>query len=160
MKFTLEKDSEIFSLLTKHPVWAQYYSPDDIDKLVEMGFDRDHIVNRLESVDYSDEYVFPVLKYDSCSPFQFSYYKSNFLIADIHEVTGYVLVTSYSGVQAFCFRYNSEEYSLNQSSPEITEDEEALLKNILGVDSVYPIKVICDFGLNINSFFDPYRQKS
>ena len=66
MKFDLVHYSKLNrESFSKCQTWAQYYEPDDIETLVDLGFNRNTVKTALENVGWSDEYWFAVPKRDS-----------------------------------------------------------------------------------------------
>ena len=157
MQFRLEKSSELKLLLKQYPVWAEYYSPNDIDSLVKDGFDREEIEESLKSVDYSNDYVFPVNHHEKESPYEFTFYDSEIILPNSEKMDGYIFYIKGSGVNSISIFYDGEEYVLNLSEPEVTEEDETELKMKLNIDSIYPLELVCDSNLKIDQKINPYK---
>jgi hypothetical protein len=157
MKLQLKEYQHIKTLLGQYPVWAEYYSPDDIENLVLDGFNRGEIEKALKAIDYSNDFVFQVVNYEKESPYEFTLYRAEYIFPNTAQLTGYIFYIKGSGINSLSVFHKELVYVLNLSDPEITEEDENDLKNILQLDSIYPIDVSCDYGLKIRQNFDPYK---
>ena len=92
MKFKLLKYTDLTRKSFKESLtWAQYYEPDDIDTLEELGFDRTNVSSELERVNWSDEYWFPVPEETKIGEFMFEYRKAIFQTSTGKALEGYVV---------------------------------------------------------------------
>ena len=74
MKFILIHRNK-FNLkhLQEHPIWAEYYEPEDIKTIEEWGIEKKFLIQEFEKIGYSDEYLFPVLDSEDTDCFKFTY---------------------------------------------------------------------------------------
>lgn len=92
MKFKLIKYTELNRKYFEESLtWAQYYEPDDIDTLEELGFDRKVVSSQLESVGWSDEYWFAIPDKTKVGSFMFEHRKANFITKSGKNLSGYVV---------------------------------------------------------------------
>jgi hypothetical protein len=109
----------------QYPAWADYSEPDDIDSIVSWGVDREEVIEQLERVGYSDEFVFPVLRTEPLPSFRFLFLRADFVSADGTRFTGYVI-----GQDPYCVAvfYGEKEFVFNDSLPDLGEEELARLR--------------------------------
>lgn len=139
MKFFLKKFSELTAKDFKsHQIWAIYYEPDDIISLVELGYKLDDIQNELKSINYSDEYAFPIPNSASNIPFQYMYYAINAQSASGKIFNGYCC----SRACVISLFFNDERYLFNLNLKDMAFEEEKKLKKALSItNSLFPIQI-------------------
>jgi len=142
MKFELIKFDQLNqSCFARFSTWAQYYEPDDIETLQNLGFDKSEISRELEVVGYSDDYWFPIPNETRIGSFQFEQRKAIFKTPGGINLDGYVVN---SGHAIGLFGAN-EEWVLNINLLDALEEEIDDLKSDLGLNKnneLLPLKVI------------------
>jgi hypothetical protein len=71
--------------------WAQYYSPEDIDTLEKLGFDREVVSSCIEKTGWSDDYWFAVPEETEIGSFMFEKRKADFMTPCGKHLTGFVV---------------------------------------------------------------------
>lgn len=112
----------------EHPAWADYSEPDDIETIVSWGIEKAEIVKQLEMVNYSDEYVFPVLHTDPLPNFRFLYLRAEFTSAEGTRFTGYVL-----GQHPYCVGlfFGNEVFTFNSGLLDMARESLTRLRKTL-----------------------------
>lgn len=154
MEFHLRHGREMSAaLLQMHPVWAQYHEPADIDVIVGWGVPREVVEAALELVDWSDSYLFPVLRPEDAARF-YSYHAATlFRTAGGVSLEGFVSNSVPSG--AWFFDVGGHLY-LSAEYPEVTEDDERVLQASLDGGPIYPLEILsCALPLQ-RKVLDPY----
>jgi hypothetical protein len=134
-----------------HPVWVEYYVPEDVNRMVSDGFDRDEVVNELGKVNYSDEYLFPLRNHSQKSPYEFTLYKADVLVKGSIKFPGYLF--SAAGEVTSVSIYNGNEWVVLNFSL-FDSDEEIAITAELGVDSLFPLEVKSEFGPKFDKRFE------
>lgn len=120
MKFELIKYTD---LNRKHfeesLTWAQYYEPDDIETLEELGFDRQVVSAELEKVGWSDEYWFAVPEETKVGSFMFEHRKANFVTESGKKIDGYVVNSGH----CICLFGAEKEWDININLLDLLEEE-------------------------------------
>ena len=157
MEFHLRRKSEVSKeLLDEYPVWAEYYEPGDVDSICAWGIARDVVVAMLEAVDWSDEFMFPVLRLSDAARFQFFYASAQFRTADGRVFAGYAFNEGPTSIGIF---HDGEPIILNQCNPSISEEEETRLKQFFRA-AIYPLEIsFCAYDLQ-RRVLDPYEKES
>ena len=141
----------------QHPAWADYSEPDDIEEIVSWGLERAKIVEQLERVRYSDEFVFPVLRTDPLPSFRFLYLRAEFTAADGSRFVGYVI-----GQHPYCVAvfHGDEQFTFNANLPDMADEELARLRRVshLPLTPFFPLHYSTTFlrgdGQRIEGQFD------
>ena len=141
MQFDLVKFSELNKThFEKASTWAQYYEPEDINALEEMGFNGLHVTQALENVGWSDDYWFAVPDNTPIGTFSFEYRKAQFKTKSGMTLNGYVVNSGH----CICLYGAKQEWDININLLDLLEDEEYELKADLGLsvdDDLLPLKV-------------------
>ena len=128
----------------QHPAWADYSEPEDIEEIVSWGVERAAVVEQLERVRYSDEFVFPVLRTEPLPSFRFLFLRANFVSADGTRFTGYVI-----GQNPYCVAvfYGDDEFAFNANLPDLGEQELARLRQSskLQLEPFFPLRYSTPF---------------
>ncbi|TCI03688.1 hypothetical protein EZV61_09085 [Corallincola luteus] len=138
-------------LFEKHPVWAEYYEPDDEHRMVEDGFDRAEVQRELKRVKYSDDYLIPFINYDKPSPYEFTIYKASATVNDskVLFATLFVMENTVNSVTIFV---GNEQFVLNLTDSDFSEEKE--LCAALEVKSIFSLTVRSDKGIEFNERFE------
>jgi hypothetical protein len=156
MNFKFVNLSELSaSLFEEHPIWASYYEPDDIDAITNWGINRNEVVEKLEKIGYSDDYIFPMLSIDNEYPFKFEYYKASFELPSGEMLSGYMVGTKARAIGIFT---DKEHYVLNINlKKSALDDEKNILKDIgSNAKVMFPLIIrVNSLGLKVSSEFDP-----
>lgn len=139
------------TLLERHPVWAEYYEPDDEDRMVEDGFDREEVRRELNRTGYSDEYLIPLINYDKSSPYEFTMYKARITVNGTKDLCAalFVMEGKVNSVSVFV---GDERFVLNLSDFDFSDEME--LCTALGVNTIYPFTVRSEKGIEFNEHFE------
>ena len=139
MQFELRHESEMSAaLMAQHPLWAQYHEPDDIEVIASWGISRATVESALESVGWSDSYIFPVLQSTDVSRFYFFYAAATFRAADGTHFAGFV--SDFVPTSLWVF-HNGERLLLSLDDPELTQEDERALRASLGGQPIYPVEI-------------------
>ena len=145
MKFELIKYTD---LNRKHfeesLTWAQYYEPDDIDTLEELGFDRKVVSEELEKVGWSDEYWFAVPEGTKIGSFMFERRKANFKTKSGKQLDGYVVNSGH----CVCLFGAEKEWNININLLDLLEEEISDLRIDIGLqksEKLLPLEVCIPF---------------
>ena len=155
MKFELKHRDDLTIMdFEKHSVWVQYYSADEINHIVNEGYNREEVEMKLDEVDWSDEYWFKSFLLNNPSPYMFTEYYAQFELPNKRMIKGTILFTEYSGIQSYSLYVDNEFISLNVHHAEFNEEENIQLKKKLNLKNIYPMKVSCK-GIKVNGKFEP-----
>jgi hypothetical protein len=136
MKFYLKKTHELTEEdFEFSQVWAEYYEPDDIGGLVNLGYDLQEVQSELEKVDYSDEYSFPI-PLDPPEPFKYIFFAIKAQLASGKILKGYCT----SNITAL-FHGDDKYYFNPHFKDESLENEKELKKAISCKSTIFPIQV-------------------
>jgi hypothetical protein len=116
-------------------VWATYYEPDDIDTLVELGFDRQDVERVVLHTKNNDEHSFPLPAEAAASPFHYLYLS---VCATTKGGTGLV---GYLTGACFGVFYAGKHYQFNASLREHSARASAELAKALGEEVAFPMQV-------------------
>ena len=156
MKFGFISQSEISdALFEKHPAWASYYEPDDIDAIANWGIDRGEIVKMLESIEYSDDYIFPMLSVENEYPFKFEYYKAIFTTPSGIAINGYTIGTRIYAIGIFTHK---DHYILNLNLKDRALEAENRILSDIGMesDTLFPLYIDVNvMSMKLSADFDP-----
>jgi hypothetical protein len=88
--FTLVPESQFGKhLFDRHPVWARFDEPDDVEVIVSWGINRAALLKQLEELhDGSDHAMYPVLQTDPLLEYPDVYVRAECLSPDGYEFTG------------------------------------------------------------------------
>ena len=137
-------------LFEEHPVWVEYYEPEDINRMVLDGFNRHLVESELKKVGYSDDYIFPLVNYQNKSPHEFTLYKANVEI-NRNNYSAYLFVTE-GCVSSFSIYVKDEWYPININYFDKSDNKE--LSSILGGGSIFPIRVTSNYGVRYDETFN------
>jgi len=140
-----------------HNIWVQYYSADEIDHIEKEGYDRTDVLQKLEEVNWSDEYWFKSYPTQEKTPYMFTRYKAEFELPNQKTIKGYIEYTEYSGIQNYGLYAKGEFIGLNAQHSDLNEEEEIELKTKLNLTELYPMFVRCSNGLVVNEVFEPEK---
>ncbi|NML43996.1 hypothetical protein HHL11_09565 [Ramlibacter sp. G-1-2-2] len=117
----------------EHAVWGCYYEPDDVDTLVELGFERSAVVDALEQIGYSDEYAFPLPPEATDAPLNYVYRSVRATTRGGNSLVGYVT----GPCMAVFFR--AKLYSFNPNLRNLSLETARELASALGEKAVFPM---------------------
>ncbi|MDI4635824.1 hypothetical protein J7U46_22350 [Pelomonas sp. V22] len=117
------------------PVWATYYEPDDIDTLVEFGYDRQEIERLVALTKSNDEYSFPLPPQAATSPFHYLYIGVRATTRGGNSLVGFVTGP------CFGVFHNGESYQFNASLRTQALQTATELSSALGEQAVFPMQV-------------------
>lgn len=145
MKFELIKYTELNRKNFEESLtWAQYYEPDDIDTLEELGFDRKEVSTELEKVGWSDEYWFAIPDETKIGSFMFEHRKANFITKSGKNLGGYVVNSGH----CVCLFGVEKEWDININLLDLLEEEISDLKadvGLAGSEKLLPLEVSIPF---------------
>ena len=118
-----------------HSVWATYYEPDEIDSLVELGFDLTEVANVLLKSRGNDEYSFPLPAEAAASPFQYLYLGARLTTKGGTELVGYSIGPCLGVFHA------GEHYCFNRALPEQSVGAAIALATAVGEEEVFPMQI-------------------
>lgn len=124
--------------------WAQYYEPDDISTLGELGFDRKAVSTELENVGWSDDYWFAVPDETEIGSFMFEHRKANFITKSGKQLSGYVVNSGH----CVCLFGAEREWDININLLDLLEEEIGDLKADVGLaesEKLLPLDVSIPF---------------
>lgn len=145
MKFELIKYTDLNrKYFEKSLTWAQYYEPDDIDTLEELGFNRKVVTTELDNIGWSDEYWFAVPEETKIGSFMFEHRKANFITKSGIHLSGYVVNSGH----CVCLFGAESEWDININLLDLLEEEIDDIKADLGLaesEELLPLKVSIPF---------------
>lgn len=107
MKFELKhRDNLNIDDFENHNRWAQYYSADEIEHIVNEGYEEQEVKRKLEEVDWSDDFWFKTRHSKDTTPYMFTRFKTKFELPNKEIIKGYIECAEYSGVQNYCLSVN------------------------------------------------------
>jgi hypothetical protein len=119
----------------EYPVWACYYEPDDVETLVNLGFDKREVEQALEATGYSDDYAFPLPPEAVHAPLNYIHCSVRATTRGGNKLVGYVTgpcVAVYFQGKLYSFNSNLRERSLATARE---------LANALGEKVVFPMQL-------------------
>lgn len=119
----------------EHPVWACYYEPDEVETLVDLGFDRLSVLQALKATGYSDEYAFPLPSEAADAPLNYLYCSVTATTRGGNKLVGYITgpcVAVYFQGKLYAFNSNLREWSLKTARE---------LAVALGEKAVFPMQL-------------------
>ena len=143
------------TLFERYPVWAEYYEPDDENRMVEDGFDREEVRRELKRTGYSDEYLIPLINYDKSSPYEFTMYKAMVTVNGTRDLCAALFVMD-GTVNSVSIFVGEERFVLNLNDIDFSDEME--LCTALGVNSIYPLTVRSEKGIEFNEYFESSDQ--
>ncbi len=136
MKFFLKKTNELTEEdFESSQIWGEYYEPDDISGLVNLGYDLKEVQSELEKVDYSDEYSFHI-PLDSTEPFNYIFFAIKAQLASGKILKGYCtsnITVLFHSDDKYIFNPNLKDRAL--------ETEKKIKKAISCESTIFPIQV-------------------
>ena len=117
------------------PVWATYYEPDEIETLVELGFDRKDVEQLMPLSRDSDEYSFPLPSQAAEAPFKYLYLGVRATTRGGNRLIGY-----FTG-PCFGVFYKGKTYQFNGSLRTRALQAAAALATALGEKNVFPMQI-------------------
>jgi len=116
-------------------VWATYYEPDDIDALVDFGYNRQEVERLVSLIKNNDEYSFPLPPQAATSPF-------NYLYLGVRATTrGGKRLVGYLTGPCFGVFYNGKSYQFNTALRALSLQAAKELSAALGERAVFPMQV-------------------
>lgn len=154
MKFELKHGNDLsIDDFKSHNVWAEYYSSDEVEHIVNEGYAKEDVERKLEEVDWGSDFWFRTNHSKDTTPYMFTRFKAEFELPNKTFLKGYIEYTEYSGVQNYCLFVKDEFIGLNVWHPEITDEEELELKTKLNLNELYPMRIkSSDKELNIEKY--------
>ncbi|WP_213609391.1 hypothetical protein [Pseudoalteromonas sp.] len=145
MKFELIKYTDLNRKYFEESLtWAQYYEPEDIDTLEELGFDRKVVSAELEKIGWSDEYWFAVPEDTKIGSFMFEHRKADFITKSGKHLSGYVVNSGH----CVCIFGAEREWDININLLDLLEEEIGELKDDVGLaksEELLPLEVRIPF---------------
>ena len=117
------------------PVWVTYYEPDDIDVLVQWGYDRRELECVLALIRNNDEYSFPLPPQAAEAPVHYLYLGVGATTRGGHSLIGY-----FTG-PCFGVFFEGKTYQFNRSLAEHASIAAVELAEALGEKAVFPMQV-------------------
>jgi hypothetical protein len=105
--------------LRRHPAWAQYYEPGDVESLAALGYDREEVRAGLEACGWSDDFWFPIPSGTPWETFQFEVRLAHFSGAFEGQRCGYIV----EGKHSIGLFGRSNEWIVNLNLLDVLEDE-------------------------------------
>ncbi len=118
----------------EHPAWATYYEPDDIETLIELGFDADEVRGAIAATGYSDSYSFALPAKASDAPFHYLYLSIRATTVGGRKLVGYVANACLG------LFLNGETFQFNPRLADLSEGNATRLAVALGDENVFPIQ--------------------
>lgn len=117
------------------PVWVTYYEPDDIDSLVEFGYDRQEVELLVAKIKNNDEYSFPLPYQAATAPFHYLYLSIEAITRGGNKLVGYV-----TGPCLGVFHCD-KQYTFNTALRNWALQTASELSAALGERSVFPMQI-------------------
>jgi len=118
----------------EHPAWATYYEPDDIETLIELGFDATEVRTAIAAKGYSDSYSFALPAKASDAPFHYLYLSIRATTVGGRKLVGYVTSACLG------LFLNGESFEFNPRLADLSEANATRLAVALGDENVFPIQ--------------------
>ena len=151
MKLELVHDKDLSpNVFEKHPVWAEYYESDDIDRMMSDGFEREDIISELKKVEHPDRYLVPVVNYLEPSPYEFTLYKATVVIGSKHSFDAYLF--SIGNKMNAIAAYDGNHWQVINFAI-LDQYEEIEIKTALGVDALFPLEVTACGGIKYKKLY-------
>jgi hypothetical protein len=116
-------------------VWATYYEPDDIDTLVELGFDRQAVERVVLQTKNNDEHSFPLPVEAAASPFHYLYLGVRATTKSGIGLVGYLAGSCFGVFHA------GKHYQFNASLREHSARASAELAKALEEEVIFPMQI-------------------
>lgn len=129
-----------FSAFQEHSTWAQYYEPDDIDRLTRFGWDSREVRRLIEATGWSDDFWFPIPEEATPGTFEFERRHAEICLANQLVVHGYVENKG----QAITVFGRTGRWVINECLLELFDEQLPAFRRDLGLASdanVLPAKV-------------------
>lgn len=154
MKFELKHRNDLsINDFKDHSVWAEYYSSDEVEHIVNEGYTKEDVERKLEEIEWEGDFWFRTNHLKNTKPYMFTRFKAEFELPNKTILKGYIEYCEYSGVQNYSLFVNGEFIGLNAQHPEITDEEELMLKTKLNLSELYPVRIkSTDKELNIEKY--------
>lgn len=122
----------------QYPAWANYSEPDDIEEIANWGIERAAILQQLERIHYSDEFLFPVLHHEPLPKFRFLYLKAMIIAADGSRLVGYIVGQAPHCLTVF---HGDSQFTFNSNLRDLAAEELARLRRIsqLSLTPFFPL---------------------
>lgn len=117
------------------PVWATYYEPEEIELLVNFGFDREDVEKLMSLCRNNDEYSFPLPAEAAEAPFNYLYLGVRATTKEGNKLIGY-----FTG-PCFGVFHNGKSYQFNLALPSRALQAATALAVALDEKSVFPMQV-------------------
>ena len=141
MKFDLVKYTALSRENFKQAsTWAQYYQPEDIETLVQLGYERNEVTKTLEAVGWSDEYWFVVPDKADIGSFMFEYRKARFTTPADKKISGFVVDSGH----CICLFGSKSEWVININLLDMLNEEINEIMEDIGLqpnDALLSLKV-------------------
>jgi len=135
--------------MEQFPIWASWQEPADGEGVLSWGEEGAELFRELEAVGFSDNYYFPILKYDTYEDWRigrFQHFKAQIIAADGSEFSGYVgdEFAYFAGVF-----FNDEAFNFNVGLLDWGEKTLAKLRIATGkpLSPFFPLRYRTDFRL-------------
>lgn len=119
----------------EHPAWATYYEPDDVESLIELGFDAGEVRDAIAATGYSDQYSFALPAKASDVPFQYLYLSVRATTAGGRELVGFV-----TGACLGLF-LKGKQFRFNRNLADLSAVEASKLAVALGDENIFPVQL-------------------
>ena len=139
MKFRILHDSLLVTEgFPQHSIWARYHEPADVAIISSWGLPTAEVEDALRSVDWSDEYCFPVLRPADAPRFYDYYAAAAFRIPSGLMLSGAVSAQFPDSLWIF---HGDTMLLLTPDDPELSEEDETTLIAACGGDALFPLTV-------------------
>jgi hypothetical protein len=118
-----------------YPAWATYYEPDDIETLIELGFDSNEVRGAIASKGNSDEYSFALPAAASDAPFHYLYLSVRATTSRGRALNGFL-----TGACLGLF-LNGVQYRFNRRLADLSAIEATKLAATLGDPDIFPAQL-------------------
>ena len=136
LKPTLKRRAELTEQdFAEHPAWTAWYSPDEMEALVSLGFDEVETTRALQSIGWSDEYAFPLPEAGAAVPFMRLCVSARVTTKGDHCLQGYLAPAA---VTVF---YRGKRYAFNRALRDMSIRQAKELAAVLGEDDVFPLQI-------------------
>jgi len=136
LKPTLKRWTELTEQdFAEHPAWTAWYSPDEMEALVSLGFDEVATKGALQSIGWSDEYAFPLPEAGAAIPFMRLCVSARVTTKGDHCLQGYLAPAA---VTVF---HRGKRYAFNRALRDISIRQAEELAAVLGEENVFPLQI-------------------
>lgn len=120
----------------EHPAWATYYEPDDIESLIELGFDADEVRGAIAATGYSDQYSFALPAKGIDAQFHYIYLSVRATTAGGRELVGFVTSACLG------LFLNGKQFRFNQNLADLSAGDATKLAVALGEVNIFPAQFV------------------